>query len=102
MHGDKQGQGDHLAIRALTLAVLENGIACFQRHFFKPSRKNEALSREAEEWITSNDERPFSFNSVCETLGLDPDRLRKGLLQWKAKQMGIPSEERKRILLRKR
>ena len=52
VHGDKQGQGDHQAVRALVLAILEDGITCFQRHFFKPSRKNEALSREAEEWIT--------------------------------------------------
>ncbi len=96
--GDKQGQGDQLALGALTLAVLEDRIACFQGYFFKPSRRNEALSREAEEWITSNDERLFSFNNVCETLGLDPDRLRKGLLQWKAKQIGIPSGERSRLI----
>ena len=33
VYGDKQGQGDHLALRALTLAVLEDGIACFQGYF---------------------------------------------------------------------
>ncbi len=101
VYGDKQGQGDHLALRALTLAVLKDGIACFQGYFFKPSRKNEALSREAEEWINSKNDGIFTFNNVCETLGLNPDRLRKGLLQWKARQMGIPSGERKRLLLRK-
>jgi hypothetical protein len=101
VYGDKQGQGDYLALRALTLAVLEDGIACFQGYLFKLSRRNEALSREAEEWINSKDDGIFTFNNVCETLGLDPDIVRKGLQRWKAKQMGIPSKERKRILLRK-
>ncbi len=98
MNGDKQGQGDQLALRALTLAVLEDGIACFERYFFKPSRRNEALSSEAEEWINSKDDGIFTFNNVCETLCLDPDRLRKGLIQWKAKQIGIPSGERSRLI----
>jgi hypothetical protein len=34
---------------------------------------------EAEEWISSNDNGVFSFNNVCETLGFDPDALRKVL-----------------------
>lgn len=98
VYGDKQGQGDYLALRALTLAVLEDGIACFQGYLFKPSRRNEALSSEAEEWISSKDDGIFTFNNVCETLGLDPGIVRKGLEKWKAKQLGVPPEERSRLI----
>ena len=101
VHGKKESQADDQALRALMLAVLEDGIACFEGHFFKPSRTNEKLYHEAEEWINSKDDGVFSFNNVCETLGLDPERLRKGLEQWKAKQIRVPPEERKRLILSK-
>ena len=101
VHGVQRGDADHQALKALMLAVLEDGIACFQGYFFKPSRKREIMFQEAEEWINSNDDEIFSFNNVCETLGLDPKNLRKGLEQWRAKQMGVPPEERKRLILSK-
>jgi hypothetical protein len=63
--------------------------------------RNEALSREAEEWINSNDDGIFSFNKICGTLGFNPERVRAGLERWKAKQIEVPREERKRLLLSK-
>ena len=101
VHGVQSGLSDDQALRDLMLAVLEDGIACFQGHFYKPSRTNEMLFKDAEEWIKSEDEGVFSLNTICETLGLDPGRLRKGLEQWKAKQIGVPPEERKRLVLNK-
>ncbi len=101
VHGIQRGSSDDQALRDLMLAVLEDGIACFQSYFFKPSRTNEKLLQEAEEWIYSKDEGVFSFNTICETLGLDPARLRKGLEQWKAKQISAPLEARKRLVLSK-
>ncbi len=36
--------------------------------------------RRAAEWVRSDDRHwPFSFVNLCETLGLDPERLRTGL-----------------------
>lgn len=101
VHGQQMSMRDYQALRALMLAVLEDGIACFEGHFFKPSRTNEKLYHQAEEWINSKDDGVFSFNNVCETLGLDPERLRKGLEQWKVKQIRVPPEERKRLILSK-
>lgn len=98
VHGVQSGSSDDQALRALMLAVLEDGVACFQGHFFKPSRTNDELFEEAEEWIHLNDDGVFSFNNVCETLGLHPGQLRKGLERWKAKQVGVPIEERKRLI----
>ncbi len=101
VYGCQRGSVDHEALRKLMLAVLEDGIACFQDHFFKPSRTNKKLSQETEEWINSDDDGIFSFNNICETLDLNPGPLRKGLERWKAKQIGIPTEERKRLILNK-
>src|SRR3990172_7937621 len=79
VHEAKQGLAEQQAERDLMLAVLEDGIACFQDYFFKPTRSNQKLFLEAKNWINSNDDDVFAFNNICETLGLDPDALRKGL-----------------------
>jgi hypothetical protein len=74
--------------KALMLAVLEDGIRCFQEHLRNPRSNPRLLSQQAEEWIRAVDyEWPFSFNNVCETLGIDPSALRGALLAWKAKRL---------------
>lgn len=68
--------------RALMLAVLEDGIRCFQEHLRNPKVRPRLLARQAEKWIRSDDwEWPFSFNNVCESLSLNPDSLRAELLK---------------------
>ena len=94
VYGAQRGSADDQAVRELMLAVSEDAIACFES-------TNAKLVREAEEWVNSDDDEVFSFNNVCESLSLDPDRLRKGLLRWKAQQMGVPLEERSRLILSK-
>ena len=98
VHEAKKGLAQHHAVRDLMLAVLQDGIACFQEYFSKPSRTNEKLFLEAAEWINSNDENIFSFNNVCETLGLDPDALRTGLRRWQVQQIYKVPCERKRLV----
>jgi hypothetical protein len=67
--------------KALMLAVLEDGIRCFQEHLRNPRVRPRLLARQAERWIRSLDwEWPFSFNNVCESLELNPDCLRARLL----------------------
>ena len=67
--------------RALMLAVVEDGIRCFQEHLRNPRVRPRLLARQAEKWIRSDDwEWPFSFNNVCESLSLNPDSLRCELL----------------------
>ena len=74
--------------KALMLAVLEDGIRCFQEHLTNPRSNPRLLSKQAEEWIRAIDyEWPFSFNNVCETLGIDPSALRRALLSWKAARL---------------
>jgi hypothetical protein len=74
--------------KALMLAVLEDGIRCFQEHLTNPRSNPRLLSKQAEDWIRAVDyEWPFSFNNVCETLGIDPEALRAKLLGWKASRL---------------
>ena len=81
---DSQASGE----KALMLAVLEDGIRCFQEHLRNPRSNPRLLSQQAEAWIRAVDyEWPFSFNNVCETLGIEPGALRRALLDWKAKRL---------------
>jgi hypothetical protein len=74
--------------KALMLAVLEDGIRCFQEHLRNPRSNPRLLSQEAEAWIRAVDyDWPFSFNNVCETLGIDAEALRAALLKWKAARL---------------
>ena len=74
--------------KALMLAVLEDGIRCYQEHLRNPRSNPRLLSQQAEQWIRAVDyEWPFSFQNVCETLGINPESLRGALLTWKAKRL---------------
>jgi hypothetical protein len=94
VYGVQRGSADDQAVRALLRAVLEDAIGCFQG-------SNAKLVEEAEEWIDSDDEEVFSFNHICETLGLDPQAVRRGLKRWKAKQGETSPEKRARLVLKK-
>ena len=75
--------------KALMVAVLEDGIRCFQEHLTNQRYNPRLLSQEAEEWIRTEDWNwPFSFNNVCDTLGLSPEALRSALLRWKGQRLG--------------
>lgn len=78
------------AERALMRAVLEDAIDCFIRRARKKGgRKNGVpksgrrpmrLSKEAEEWLFSDDEEwPFSFVNICRFLGLEENYIRRCL-----------------------
>jgi hypothetical protein len=74
--------------KRLMLAVLEDGVACFQKYLTARDGRGKRIFRETEEWVLEEpSERLFSFANVCETLGLNPDYLRHGLMRWKAAQL---------------
>jgi hypothetical protein len=62
--------------RALMLAVLEDAIRCLQEHRRSVRAQPRRLAREAEAWIRSDVERPFSFVSVCDALNIPARDLR--------------------------
>ncbi len=70
--------------KELMLAILDDAVACFQKYFGAQKPKEKALFQEAEEWLMEKEsDWVFSFENICESLDLDPDYLRKGLMQWK-------------------
>src|ERR1044071_4851500 len=70
--------------KRLLLAVLEDALACYQKHFSSRGGRGMKLFRETEEWIFREDStRPFSFANICEVVGFDPQYIRQGLLKWR-------------------
>lgn len=70
--------------KRLLLAVLEDALACYQKHFSSRGGRGMRLFRETEEWIFREDStRPFSFTNICEVVGFDPQYIRSGLLKWR-------------------
>jgi hypothetical protein len=81
----------------LMLAVLESAIEDFQKYVLARRLSGQKLFQQAEEWFLEKDsEEVFSFESICETLGLHPEPIRKGLLVWKEAKLKTPSIEVRR------
>jgi hypothetical protein len=73
--------------RTLLLAVLEDGIRCFQENLFAVNGKRRTLFDEAKEWLFSDDANWFcSFVSICTLLNLEPNYIRRGLKEWEARE----------------
>ena len=74
--------------KQLLLAVLEDGINCFQENVAATASKRKQLFADAEDWILDRDrDWLFSFENACDVLGLNPAYLRGGLLRWKARKL---------------
>src|SRR5215510_5081921 len=76
----------------LMLAVLEDAVDYFQKYFLARNPRGKQLFQEAEDWFFDKDsEELFSFESICDALGLNPNHIRKGLLVWKDAQLKFSS-----------
>jgi hypothetical protein len=66
----------------LMLAILEDAIYCLQKHATCARGRNRRLFDETVNWVhTQDDEWLFSFENVCETVGLNAGRLCRSLLE---------------------
>jgi len=75
----RQGKADS-PMQRLMLAVLMDAIRSFQKYAGAGSHKGKRLFAEIEEWLFGDGgEGPFSFESVCDMLEIDPRALRSGL-----------------------
>ena len=62
----------------LAVAILEDAIQIYCME--GAGRRNLQLRREAGRWLNSDDRSwCFSFERICEALGLDPDCIRRGV-----------------------
>jgi len=68
----------------LLFALLNDAVYCFQRHFGARSRAGIKLFFAAEQWLMQRgDDWPFSFENVCQHLGIEANSLREALQHWK-------------------
>jgi hypothetical protein len=78
----------------LMLAVLESAVEDFQKYVMARNPRGKQLFQEVEDWFLDKDSNVlFSFESICETLELHPDHIRKGLMVWKEARLKTPSVE---------
>jgi hypothetical protein len=78
----------------LMLAVLESAVEDFQKYVLARKPSGKQLFQHAEDWFLEKDsEELFSFENICETLGLHPDHIRKGLMVWKEARLKTHSVE---------
>jgi len=69
-------------------AMLEENIDCFRRYLKAQDKGGQVLFQDAEDWIFGEGKDwQFSFENVCERLGLNPVSVREGLLDWKTKSL---------------
>lgn len=69
----------------LMAAVLEEAIHCFFKYVSSQSRRGRRLYGEVETWFFGEDDGwLFSFESICENLGVSAGYIRRGLLRAKA------------------
>jgi hypothetical protein len=78
----------------LMLAVLESAVEDFQNYVVARNASGKKLFQQAEEWFFDKDSHElFSFSSICETLGLHPDHIRKGLMVWKEAKLKLSTSD---------
>jgi hypothetical protein len=78
--------------KRLMLAVLEDGIATFQRTVSATTRRARREFDEVRAWLASDDTAwPYAFLNICHVLGFDPDYLRAGLTRWRERAKALPA-----------
>jgi len=81
--------------RRLMLAVLQDAVECYRKYIFTRQGKDKHLFNEAEEWILERDDHSaFSFENVCDSLGLAPNYIRAGLLRSKERLLAQRREQK--------
>lgn len=87
--GGEPRVSEYTGTKALMMAVLEDGIRAY-------CGTAGCRRAEAESWVRSNGRGTFSFDVVCETLGLEPDAVRQAVARLK-NQSALPRRVRQNV-----
>ena len=72
----------------LMLAILEDALDSFQQHCAANHGRRKQLFKSVERWFMGPGSGwVFDFESICSVLGFEPDYVRKGLAQWRGKEL---------------
>jgi hypothetical protein len=83
------------ATKRLLLAVLEDALRCLQNYAESHNPAHRKAFGEAETWILDRKAHgPFAFETICETLAIQPDHLRDGIRQWRTQLSNGPDSRR--------
>jgi hypothetical protein len=75
--------------RRLMVAILEDAVEVYRKQAGATDRKRRQLFEDAEAWIESADTKwIFSFENICDVLGIHATYLRRGLRTWKTRAGG--------------
>jgi hypothetical protein len=75
-------------LRRLMFALLKDALSCLQNNAHAKSGSRRRLFVEVKHWVDwEGGHGPFSFDTVCETLGIEPQFLRQGLKRWRKQQL---------------
>src|SRR5215831_17828040 len=81
---DRVHRDDHetRAVKRLMSAVLSDAVRRLQAYAHAKDPAGRLRLAEAQTWILDrNAEGPFAFVTICEALGIEPNRMREGILQ---------------------
>ena len=70
----------HAPEQRLMIAVLHDALDCLEKYRFATDRRGRRLFDEVTQWLGAKETGwPYSFESICEVLGLDADAVRHRL-----------------------
>jgi len=93
-----RAKGNLASEEKLMFAVLNDAVDCLSRHHHQKSRRSRVIYRETSNWIISDEsEAVFSFENICDTLGINPSYFRHGVSRW----LGEASGELRRCRVRR-
>jgi hypothetical protein len=73
----------------LLVAILQDACATWFRYRHARRSRESRLFQEVSEWFAEKRSTwPFAFECICDYLGLDPDYIRQGLVQWQPASPG--------------
>jgi hypothetical protein len=82
--------------KALLLAILQDAVHCLEKYKAAKDRVGKERFRDAESWIMEpGNEWIFSFDNVCDLLGLDPQYVRQGLRKQRVKTVELEARRRR-------
>jgi len=100
-HFTRSDNGPGAGVKRMMIAMLEDAIDVYRKHASTRGGKHERAFREAERWFELRDRSwLFSFESVCDTLNIDANRLREALAKWRGSEQ--PQGRGRMLILRPR
>ncbi len=96
-------EGGLVRERRLMLAVLQDAVECYQKYALARDPRGRLLFEDACDWIESEErEWPFSYENICEVLGLNPEYIRRGLSKWRQQKSPVKRTEARIVPLQTR